>query len=149
MVCCLSFSFMGGVAKEYITKLGCEIYFRRVIYWAALEMLLKLWDSRNFQIRITCLLLLLCIMTRYCYIQATDFCVDPTACRSKKTLQTNLQIKNLQLTHSVVSSLCLESFGLLDSNSTCVNCHFLVLRRVRVVAVGLDCGQKSCFKSFN
>jgi hypothetical protein len=26
-ICCPSFSFMGGVAKEYITKLGCEIYF--------------------------------------------------------------------------------------------------------------------------
>jgi hypothetical protein len=25
-----SFSFMAGVAKEYITKLGCEKYFRRV-----------------------------------------------------------------------------------------------------------------------
>jgi hypothetical protein len=27
-----SFSFMGGVAKEYKTKLGCEKYVRRVIY---------------------------------------------------------------------------------------------------------------------
>jgi hypothetical protein len=25
-LCCPSFSFLGGVAKEYITKLGCEIY---------------------------------------------------------------------------------------------------------------------------
>ncbi len=29
-ICCPSFSFMGGVAKEYITKLGCEKYFRGV-----------------------------------------------------------------------------------------------------------------------
>jgi hypothetical protein len=35
---------MGGVAKEYITKHGCEIYLRR----APLEMLLKISDSRNF-----------------------------------------------------------------------------------------------------
>jgi hypothetical protein len=34
---------MGGVAREYITKLGCEKYFRRVIYWALLEMLLEDW----------------------------------------------------------------------------------------------------------
>jgi hypothetical protein len=27
LICCPSFSFMGGVAKEYITKLGCEKYF--------------------------------------------------------------------------------------------------------------------------
>jgi hypothetical protein len=26
------FSFMGGVAKEYITKLGCEKYFHRIPY---------------------------------------------------------------------------------------------------------------------
>ncbi len=26
-ICCLSFSFLGGVAKEYIPKLGCEKYF--------------------------------------------------------------------------------------------------------------------------
>jgi hypothetical protein len=25
-------SFMGGVAKEYITKLGCEKYFHRITY---------------------------------------------------------------------------------------------------------------------
>jgi hypothetical protein len=30
-ICCPSFSFMGGVAKEYTTKLGCEKYFRRLI----------------------------------------------------------------------------------------------------------------------
>jgi hypothetical protein len=30
---------MGGVAKEYITKLGCEKYFRRITYRALLEML--------------------------------------------------------------------------------------------------------------
>jgi hypothetical protein len=30
---------MGGVAKEYITKLGCEKYIRRVTYCAPLEML--------------------------------------------------------------------------------------------------------------
>jgi hypothetical protein len=29
-ICCPSFSFIGGVAKEYITKLECEKYFRRV-----------------------------------------------------------------------------------------------------------------------
>ncbi len=40
-ICCPSFSFMGGVAKEYITKLGCEKYFRMVIYWVPLEMLLE------------------------------------------------------------------------------------------------------------
>jgi len=34
-----SFGFMGGVAKEYITKLWREKYFRRVTYWAPLEML--------------------------------------------------------------------------------------------------------------
>ncbi len=39
-ICCPSISFIGGVAKEYITKLGCEKYFRsRVTYWAPLEML--------------------------------------------------------------------------------------------------------------
>ncbi len=31
---------MGGVAKEYITKLGCEFFFCRITYWATLEMLL-------------------------------------------------------------------------------------------------------------
>ncbi len=30
--CCADFSFMGGVAKEYRTKLGCEKYFRRFTY---------------------------------------------------------------------------------------------------------------------
>jgi hypothetical protein len=39
-VFCPSFSFMGGVAKEYKTKLGCEKYFGRVTYLAPLEMLL-------------------------------------------------------------------------------------------------------------
>jgi hypothetical protein len=39
-ICCLSFSFMGWVAKEYITKLGCEKYFRRLTYWAPVGMLL-------------------------------------------------------------------------------------------------------------
>jgi hypothetical protein len=29
---------MGGVAKEYITKLGCEKYFCRVKYSAALVL---------------------------------------------------------------------------------------------------------------
>jgi hypothetical protein len=38
-ICCPSLSFIGGVAKEYITKLGLEKYFRRVTYWAQLEML--------------------------------------------------------------------------------------------------------------
>jgi hypothetical protein len=38
-ICCLTFSVMGGVATEYLTKLGCEKYFHRVTYWAALEML--------------------------------------------------------------------------------------------------------------
>jgi hypothetical protein len=38
-ICCPTFSFMGGVAKEYLTKLGCEKYFQRVTYWAPLEML--------------------------------------------------------------------------------------------------------------
>jgi hypothetical protein len=28
-ICCLSFGFMGGVAKEYISKLGCEKHFRK------------------------------------------------------------------------------------------------------------------------
>jgi hypothetical protein len=35
-ICCPSFSFMGGVAKEYITKLGWEKYFLRSYiehYW--------------------------------------------------------------------------------------------------------------------
>jgi hypothetical protein len=39
-MCCLSFSFMGGVVKKYITKLGCETYFCKVTYSAPLEMLL-------------------------------------------------------------------------------------------------------------
>jgi hypothetical protein len=30
---------MDGVAKDYITKLGCEIYFLRARYSALLEML--------------------------------------------------------------------------------------------------------------
>jgi hypothetical protein len=30
---------MGGVAKEYITRLGCEIHFCSVTYLAPLEML--------------------------------------------------------------------------------------------------------------
>jgi len=38
-ICCPSFSFIGGVANEYITKLGCEKYFLRVTYWAPLAML--------------------------------------------------------------------------------------------------------------
>jgi hypothetical protein len=33
---------MGGVAKEYITKLGCEKYYHRVTYLAPLEMLLPI-----------------------------------------------------------------------------------------------------------
>ncbi len=40
LICCPSFTFRGGVAKEYRTKLECEKYFRRVTYWASLEMLL-------------------------------------------------------------------------------------------------------------
>jgi hypothetical protein len=40
---CPGFGFVGGVAKEYITKLGCEKYFRRVItYWAPMEILISL-----------------------------------------------------------------------------------------------------------
>jgi hypothetical protein len=31
-ICYSSFNFMGGVAKEVITKLGCEKYFCRVTY---------------------------------------------------------------------------------------------------------------------
>jgi hypothetical protein len=45
-ICCPSFSsFIGGVAKEYITKLGCEKYFRGAHPRAQLEMLLhhKKW----------------------------------------------------------------------------------------------------------
>jgi hypothetical protein len=38
-VCCPSLSFISGVAKEYITKLGCEKYFPRITYCAPLEML--------------------------------------------------------------------------------------------------------------
>jgi hypothetical protein len=38
-ICCPPFSFVGGVAEEYITKLGCEKYFLRVTYSAPLEML--------------------------------------------------------------------------------------------------------------
>jgi hypothetical protein len=40
-ICYSSFSFIGGVAKEVITKLGCEKYFCRVTYWAPPEMLLE------------------------------------------------------------------------------------------------------------
>jgi hypothetical protein len=40
-ISCPSFCFMGGVAKDYSTKLGCENYFRRVVYWVPLEMLLQ------------------------------------------------------------------------------------------------------------
>jgi len=39
-ICCPNFSFVGGVAKQYSTKLGCEKYFPRVPYWAPLEILL-------------------------------------------------------------------------------------------------------------
>ncbi len=39
-ICCPSFSFMGGVAKEHIPKRGCEKYFRRATHSAQLEMLL-------------------------------------------------------------------------------------------------------------
>jgi hypothetical protein len=31
-ICYFSFNFMGGVAKEYITKLGCGKYFRKITY---------------------------------------------------------------------------------------------------------------------
>jgi hypothetical protein len=31
-ICCPNFSFMGGVAKKEITKLGCEKYFWRTTY---------------------------------------------------------------------------------------------------------------------
>ncbi len=31
-ICCPTFSFMSGVAKEYITKLGCEKYISTVTY---------------------------------------------------------------------------------------------------------------------
>jgi len=31
-ICCPSFSFIDGVAKEYITTLECEKYFLRVTY---------------------------------------------------------------------------------------------------------------------
>jgi hypothetical protein len=43
LLCCPSFSFIGGVVKEYITKLGCEKYFCRVTYCAPLEMHLGLY----------------------------------------------------------------------------------------------------------
>jgi hypothetical protein len=39
LICCPSFGFIGEVAKEYITKLGCEKYFLRVTCWALLELL--------------------------------------------------------------------------------------------------------------
>jgi hypothetical protein len=36
-----SFSFLGGTAKKYITKLGCEKHFCKVTYWAPpLEIIL-------------------------------------------------------------------------------------------------------------
>jgi hypothetical protein len=38
-ICYLSFSFMGGVAKKYITILGCEKHLCTITYWALLEML--------------------------------------------------------------------------------------------------------------
>ncbi len=57
-ICCLGFSFIGGVAKEYITKLGCEKYFRRVTYWAPLEML-----SGNKRSSLLLLLSFLCRVT--------------------------------------------------------------------------------------
>jgi hypothetical protein len=37
--------FFGGVAKEYITKLGFEKYMRRVTYRAPLEMLSGGWQD--------------------------------------------------------------------------------------------------------
>jgi hypothetical protein len=46
---CPSFSFMGGVGKEDTTKLGCERYFRRVTYWAPLEMLLEQYFGKQLQ----------------------------------------------------------------------------------------------------
>jgi hypothetical protein len=39
-ICYPNFSFMGGVAKKCITKLGCEKCFCRVTYWTPSEMLL-------------------------------------------------------------------------------------------------------------
>jgi len=36
-ICCLNFSFMGGVAKKWITKHGCENYFCSLTYWAPME----------------------------------------------------------------------------------------------------------------
>jgi hypothetical protein len=56
-ICCPTFSFIGGIAKENITKLGCQKYFHRghilstagdahgyihVRWWAVLSY----WDSR-------------------------------------------------------------------------------------------------------
>jgi len=32
LIYCPSFSFMGGVAEEYITKFGCEKHFGRVTF---------------------------------------------------------------------------------------------------------------------
>jgi hypothetical protein len=63
---CASFSFMGGVAKEYITELGCEKYFRRVTYQALLEMLLSLS-------RVTYVTLGSLVLRRFCKSVTTDF----------------------------------------------------------------------------
>jgi hypothetical protein len=42
-ICYPSFSFMGGTAKKYITKLGCEKHFGKVTYWAPpLEIIILL-----------------------------------------------------------------------------------------------------------
>jgi hypothetical protein len=46
LVCCPTFSFMGELAKEYKTKLGCEKYFRRVTHtellWKASSLVLRM-----------------------------------------------------------------------------------------------------------
>jgi hypothetical protein len=49
---------MGGIAKEYITELGCEKYFRRVTYQALLEMLLSLSSGTYVVVTLGSLVLL-------------------------------------------------------------------------------------------
>jgi hypothetical protein len=63
-VCCLSLSFIGGIAKEYITKLGCESYFcgGHILSTAgdALSVLLTMTDWELLQVALIFMARIMC-----------------------------------------------------------------------------------------
>jgi hypothetical protein len=111
-ICYPSFSFIGGVAKEYITTLGCEKYFCRVTYWAPLELAQKstsfglkdlevalarqrqmIWYSTYFKGRLNCYApFLICFMCNFWFDSIFNFFVKKYTLLCIKKGYSNLKI---------------------------------------------------------